>query len=292
MTLELDLLRSFLAVVDQGSISAAARRVLRTQAAVSLQMKRLEESVGAVLLERSGRGMRLTEAGERLAGYARRLMELADEAVMATGAPSAAGTMRLGVVQDIADSVLPDALARFARTHPAVRTEVVVERSTRLVDMVEAGDLDLAAAARLPRPGAMPIRREPMLWLAAAHAPVAQWAAGEIPLATFDAPCPFRSAAIDTLDRAGLRWRITYQSPSLSGIAAAVRAGLGVTVRTSLTAAGLTASSQLPALPSAEFALYRRDSAPSLAVSRFEEALIKAVSAPFPPGFDATLAIR
>ncbi len=164
LDLPTDLLRSFAAIADAGGIAKAAERVHRTQPAVSLQVKRLEGMLGVALVRRQGRGVALTEAGERLLVYARRILTLNDEAVAALAPAALAGPVRFGTVQDFADTALPGVLARFAAENPGVRLDVRVGNSTALLDELEAGGLDLVLASDL-RPGGIPLRSEPMRWI-------------------------------------------------------------------------------------------------------------------------------
>lgn len=258
MKLDLDLLRAFVAVIDSGTISAAAERTLRTQAAVSLQMRRLDDAVGARLLTRSGRRMIATEAGERLLSYARRMLSLHDEAVLAVGGARLSGRLRLGMLQDFSQpgGGAASALARMARAHPDLRLDLVIDGTAQLLDRLDHGRLDLVLAGHVARPDARPVATLPMRWLAAADAPIAAWRRSEVPLAVFEAPCPFRAAALAALDGAGIRWRIAVQSPGLSALLTAAHAGLAVTVRTESAAPGLLAIDGLPPLPDAAFALY------------------------------------
>lgn len=272
MKLDLDLLKAFVAVIDSGTVSAAAKRTFRTQAAVSLQMGRLAEAAGARLLTRAGRRMIATEAGEALLTYARRMLALHDEAVMMVSGRDIAGQVRLGLTQDFAETALPPALAVFGRAHPAVTLDIAVDGTASLLRAMDDGRLDLVLGGRHPRADARPLCRAPMTWLQAPGATMEHWLATELPLAMFDPPCPFRAAALAALGGAGIRWRMAVRGPSLSGLLAAVRAGLAVTVRTQPCPTGLVAATTLPRLPEAEFALYHPEPA-APAVARLAAAL-------------------
>jgi DNA-binding transcriptional LysR family regulator len=229
---ELDLLRTLTLAHDQGSFRDAARSVGRTQSAVSLQMRRLEDLAGVELFEKAGRNVQLTEGGLVLLGYARRLLALNDEAVQAVAGLNVRGRIRLGMLQDFAETILPSALASFSRAHPAVELEVRVEPSTELLNALHRRGLDLVLMFGSTDPGeaftAESIGKVPMVWIWK-HPPEPD---EELKLVLFEAPCAFRSAALENLgDRP---WRRTFTSPSLSGTWAAVEAGLGVTVRTPL----------------------------------------------------------
>ncbi|MCF3627754.1 LysR substrate-binding domain-containing protein [Thalassospiraceae bacterium LMO-SO8] len=234
--LDPDLLRTFVAIADTGRFGAAADRVHRTQAAVSLQVRRLEDRAGAALFRRRGRLMELTEAGETLLGYARRILELNAAALAAVRRGPMAGEVRFGTVQDLAETLLPGALRRFSQAHPAVKVTVSVAGSAQLRAEVTRGAQDMAFVTSGPgdrRDG--PRIEAPLIWIAGDG-----WrmpAGRPLPLAVIDAPCPFRNAALQALDDAGLPWEIAMTSPSLPGVLAAVRAGLGITLRTALSLA-------------------------------------------------------
>ena len=270
--LDMDMLRSLVALVELGSLSRAAQRLGRGQSALSLRMKRLEEQTGQALFRRDGRGLVLTETGELLLGYARRILTLNDEAVAALQGSSVAGTVRFGTSQDFAETWLPRALARFARAHPAVRIEARIDGSVRVAEAVERGRLDLALAlGQGVRPKATVIGHLPLVWIA--RRGFVREVERPLPLVVFEPPCRFRQKALAVLDDAGIPWRIVFTSPSLSGLWAAVGAGLGVTIRTpeGLPAplAPLDAVCGLPELGSTEVSLHRADGARRPAVDSF-----------------------
>ena len=230
-TLDLDVLRTFVTGHDLGTFAAAAERLGRSQSALSLQLRKLEAQTGEALLRKDGRGLALTPAGEIMLSYARRLIELNDEAVTAVRGTAVEGWVRLGLVQDFAESWLPALLGRFARAHPGVRVEARVDRGAILAAAVAKGDLDLALVwGDLPGPHRTELAGMPIVWVGASQHALA--AVRPVPLVTFEPPCVFRDAAVRALDRAGIPWRITFTSPSLAGLWAAVEAGLGVTPRT------------------------------------------------------------
>jgi DNA-binding transcriptional LysR family regulator len=263
MTVNFDLsvLRTLVAVERNGSFARAAERVGRSESAVSLQLKRLEEQIGQKLFRRAGRAMVLTEVGERMLTYAKRLIALNDEAVGATLRPSLDGTIRLGVPPDFAATWLPTALARFARLCPEVTVETTVERSPALTARLGRGELDLAMAfAAASPPQARWSGMIPMAWIG----PKGYRLHAEDPvrLAVFDPPCLFRAAAEAALDRHGISWGVEFHSQSLASLWSAVTAGLGVTVRTpeglppQLTTLGVAEG--LPPLPATTLALFER----------------------------------
>lgn len=267
-TIDPELLRTFLAFADTGSLTRAAEIVGRSPSAITAQMQRLEAVIGDALLEQAGRGRTLTPTGEALVGHARRIIAAHREALLSLKGARANGRIALGCTQDFAESGLPDILRLFADTHPRLRLDLRISRSAELAGAFERGELDLALAMRS---GATPderlVLREPMLWLGAASC--LQRADGEVPLALLDAPCGFRNAAIAALDGSGRRYRIAASSASLSGLATAVKAGIAITARTARMAGDvidpLDGAFALPQLPEAEFAMRLRPGATSAA---------------------------
>ncbi|KNE26679.1 MULTISPECIES: LysR substrate-binding domain-containing protein [Achromobacter] len=277
VTFDLDVLRSFVAGVELGSFGRAADRLGRSTSAISAQMKKLEEQAGVPLLRKAGRGLALTEAGETMLAYGRRLLELNDQAARAVQGGELAGRVRLGMQEDFGEMVLPQVLGQFARAHPKVRVEARVARNAELLERLAVGQLDLVLAwdhdARVPH--AQRLLDLPMRWIgpaqptyaASSHGDSNGDGNGDLPLVAFEAPCLFRTCATDALERAGLPWLPAFTSPSLAGLWAAVSAGLGLTVRTPL---GLPASVRalapgeqgLPVLPSIALSLYRAQAQP------------------------------
>ncbi|MDR5761902.1 LysR substrate-binding domain-containing protein [Caballeronia sp. LZ035] len=289
-TFDLAVLRSFVAGMDLGSFARAADRVGRSTSAVSAQIRKLEEQAGTPLFRKAGRGLALTDAGEVMLNYARRLVELNDEAAVAVRGVDLEGWIRLGLQEDFGEVVLPDVLGRFARAHPKVRIEARVARNTELLERIDGAQLDLALvwgaagvsdesqAANLPQAIAAPAMR----WIVSSSVPWHFDLDEPLPLIAFDRPCLFHSAAAAALDRAGIRWRVAFTSPSLSGLWAAAAAGLGVTVRTSY---GLPATVRpldaeeggLPALPSIPLALHRASGIGSPLVERLASLVVESV---------------
>ena len=273
--LDIDALRSFATGIELGSFAQAAERLNRSTSAVSAQLKKLEQQAGTPLLRKAGRGMALTEAGEAMLGYARRLLELNDEAVAAIRGVELAGRVRLGMQEDFGESLLPAVLGRFARSHPRLRIEARIACNAELLDGVNRGKLDLALAweAGAGNPHAERVGRWPMRWIVATDAPLAKLCRHGEPLSLvmLESPCLLRNAAIEALDHAGIAWRVAFSSTSLAGTWAAVSAGLGVSVRTSLglpdSVRALSAKQAgLPALPMLGLALHRAEAEPSSAV--------------------------
>jgi len=264
--LDLEALRGFVAGVELGSFARAAERLGRSTSAISAQLKKLEEQAGVPLTRKAGRGLALTDSGEALLAYARRLLELNDEAVRALRGAPLEGWVRLGLQEDFGEALLAGVLGRFARTHPKVRIEGRIARNAELHERIATGKLDLALAwdAGATAPFAERIAEVPLCWLGSAERDTPARGGEPLPLAALEAPCLFRSIACDRLDRTGVSWRLAFVSPSLGGLWSAVAAGLGLAVRTRLGAPpGVrvldAAACGLPALPSLAIALLRAD---------------------------------
>lgn len=233
--LDMDALRSFVTGIDAGSFAQAADRLGRSTSAISAQLKKLEDQTGTALVRRSGRGLALTDGGEALLSYARRILKLNDEAVNAVQSPKLEGWVRLGIQEDFGEDLLPHVLGRFARAHPKVRIEGRIGRNVELKEKIASGHLDLALAwDDGTAPDAERIASLPLCWLGPAEEdPLWQAGGGEpLPLAVLEAPCLLRTLACAYLDRAGIAWRIAFVSPSLGGLWAATAAGLGIALRT------------------------------------------------------------
>lgn len=226
-----DLLTTFLAFADGGSLARAASIVGRSPSAVTAQMQRLEEVVGEALMVPAGRGRTLTSTGEVLVGHARRILDAHRAALLDLKGRHSAGDIAIGATQDFADHGLPDLLRRFATAHPRLRVTLRIGRSGELADALAHGALDVAITLRSgPTADEVATLNEPMIWLAAAGGLVS--ARDVVPLALLDPPCGFRAAALAALDRAGRDYRIAAESQSLAGLRTAVLAGLAVTART------------------------------------------------------------
>jgi DNA-binding transcriptional LysR family regulator len=231
-TLDLDALRGLYAGVTLGSFAKAAERLGRSTSALSAQMQKLEHQAGVPLLRRAGRNLVPTPSGEILLSYARRLLDLNDEALSAVRSGDADGEVSLGVQEDF-DILLTPLLASFSRSHPKVRLNVRVARNRDLLERVDAGVLDLALTwSGDPSSAGETLMLLPMCWiLPRSPQPLRPEC---INLVAFEPPCLFRDAAVSALETAGLGWRSSFVSASLGGLLAAVAAGLGASVRTRL----------------------------------------------------------
>lgn len=241
ITLPTELLRALVAVADTGGITRAADMLGRTQPAVSLQIKRLEDLVGRPLFDRTGRALVPTRDGETLTGYARRILLLHDEAVARLVRPEPSGAVRVGLPNDFAVTFLPAVLGRFAVESPAVSLEVGCALSHALLDALgDSYDVVVAMTGGEAHAAAARLWQEALVWAAAPG-----WRPRDdepVPLIAYPEGCTYRKRMTAALERAGLPWRIVYASASLSGLQAAVRAGLGVTALSERTVpAGLAA---------------------------------------------------
>lgn len=223
--LDVDLLKTFLAIADAGSFTRAAEAVHKTQSAVSMQMKRLEEILGRPLFARDGRASRFTSDGDRLVEYARRIATMNDEAVSAFTRPELTGTLRFGTPDDYADRFLPEILARFARTHPLVTVDVECVSSTELFERTKRGEIDLALVTfGCDIATDEPLRREPLVWVTSPKHNVHML--DVLPLAS--PHCEWRKAVLAALDSQKRKFRIAYSSSNSNAINAAVQTGLAV----------------------------------------------------------------
>ena len=258
LNLDLDLLRTFVAVADLNTFAAAAVAVCRTQSAVSQQMQRLEQLVGKELFARHGRNKLLTEHGIQLLSYARKILRFNDEACTSLMYNNIKGTLTIGASDDTADTILPFLLNRVTSVYPKLAIDVRIKRSTSMIDMLKNGEVDLAITTvdteGYPH---IVLRTSPTLWYCSADY---HFQAGEpIPLVLLDEPSPFRAMAIKHLDAAGIPWRIAYVASTLSAVRAACKAGLGITARPiEMMSSDLRVLGEiegLPALPDTQYAL-------------------------------------
>ena len=256
-TFDMDALRTMVVGTDLGSFARAASQLGRSQSAVSMHLKKLEEQAGQVLFRRNGRGLAATEAGDALLVYARRIIALNDEAAASLGAPIATASVRIGLPQDLFDDVMPEVMTRFSRQRSGVHLEVRAGRNYGLEEEVNAGRLDVAVAffpAGSDKHGTL-LASLPMAWLGtkALAKPLAD---EPIPLVIFDHPCLFRQMALRALEGEGRRWRLSLTTPSLPGVWAALRSGYGISLRPVFPVPGglrdVGAELGLPELPEIE----------------------------------------
>lgn len=233
--LPIDCLRTFVTVIDLGSFTKAGQKLGRTQPAVTLQMQRLQELVGCDLIQVAGRDISRTDAGETLLRFARHVLRLNDEVVALLQHRRPDGVLRIGLPTDYAAAFLQRALTGFIREHTEVQLEVECDLSARLLDRLDADELDVVVAMQGERPG-------PGLCFSWAEQPL--WVAGQdsgvhaltpVPIAAHNKGCEYRARMIQALDFVGRPWRIAYSSPGVSGLQEAVRSGLGISAMTRRT---------------------------------------------------------
>src|SRR6267378_1857299 len=282
--LDTDILRTLVTARQLGGFSRAAQQIGRSQSAVSQQIRKLEEQVGQPLFRKEGRNLALTEAGDVILSYARRILDLNDEAVAAVRGSALEGTIRFGLPIDFAESWLPMALGRFRRAHPGIRIEANTERRAILIDRLDKEQLDLVLLfGGGLRSDALRLAKLPMAWIGSSKEKPNWQSDRPLPLAVFNPPCFFRETAIAALDRAGIPWHIAFTSLSLHGIWAAVDAGLGITLRTVTglpnQLMALDKKSGLPSLPLTHLSLHRGGRELTAAATRFKENFIGAVTA-------------
>jgi DNA-binding transcriptional LysR family regulator len=258
--IDIDQLRTFIAIAETGSFTKAAEVVNKTQSAVSMQMKRLEERIERPIFARDGRASKLTEDGQRLLDYARRLVKLNVETLAAFSDGQLSGRVRLGVPDDYADRYLPEIMARFSRAYPAVELSVLCEPSVDLLERIDANEIDLAIVTNCSsKRTSETFRRERLLWVTSnRHSTHTE---SPIPLALGRPSCAWRRIAIEQMESIGRPYRVLYSSSNAGAVAAAVLSGFAVSV---LAESGLrpgmrvlTAADGFPELPSCRVGLVR-----------------------------------
>lgn len=270
-TLDLGLLKTFVAVADHGSFGAAGQHLGRTQSSVTQHLQRLEQQVGVSLLHKQGRHKALTDAGRQLLRHARQMLALNDEALDRLRDNNLSGVLRIGSPHDIAETILPPMLSHIARSAPNLRLEIDVGRSPFLMDDLHRGKVDMVISTRTdPTLEGFALRTSPVWWICAAH--YQHDAAQPLPLVLVDEPSIYRRMALQALEAHDIAWRQAYLASNLIGIKAAVRAGLGVTAR-SMEMVGpdmrvLGESDGLPRLPDVTYHLWIRPNAVNPLVHR------------------------
>lgn len=260
-----ELLRSFVAIVDSGSMLRATERVFVTQSALSLQMKRLEETVLTPLFHRDGRRLVLTPAGQTLLPRAREILALNDSAVVALTGDVLAGPARVGLVQDFAETLLSGVLARFSQLNPDTQLQVKVGGSPELLELLSSDRLDVVLCmGSADDPAAA--RVAPMIW----HGEEGLADQAVLPIAILEAPCRFRDAALAALQRQGRAYRVVLETPSLSALRAAVLSGLAVTCRTALFLPERQPLVGLPALPDVAY-IHKVNTSPHASISKLSK---------------------
>lgn len=260
--LQIDWLRAFVTVVESGSLTRAAPQLYRSQSAVSMQIKKLEEALRQPVLLRGPRHLEVTPVGTELLPYARRLLELHQQTQVALLGPALAGRIRLGVPDDYAATYLTPVLRSFARRYASVEIELTCEQSTSLIPKVANRELDLALVSRdRPSRGKF-LFHEPLVWVGAPLIDI--WRKNPLPIAVHESKSLARAEALQALDAANRPYRVVYHSSSLAGQVAAVESGLAIAVLTRCSVPqnlqplqNLPREFALPALGAMEVAVYR-----------------------------------
>lgn len=263
--MDIELLRTFVAVVDTGGFTKAGKRVQKTQSRISQQIARLEQHVGRGLLNRDTRKVTLTEHGELYLSYARRILALEQEARTVLHAREQISFLRLGLPEDFALTRLSSVLGRFASRHRDLRLEIVSALSLQLKAQFAEGQLDVVVVKETEPSGTALLRwQERPTWIAKSDTMLYQQR--PVPLVSFPHGCAYRSRASAALEASGFGWRIAYESPNWSGIKAAVEGGLGVAlladVREFRGVRELTERDQFPSLEPVYLALRTRETTP------------------------------
>ena len=282
INLDIDLIRTFVAVAETSNFTRAGARLGRTQSTVSLQIKRLEKQLDAELFTRDPRRVVLTAQGESLLVQARNLLRLNDEIIGELFEHTMEGEVRFGAPEAFATTHLPGILGDFARAYPKVSLSVTCDLTLKLMELMQQGELDMALIKREPvgaGQGAH-VWSEKLVWVGAGediiHSDVS------VPLIVAPSPCVYRKRVTAALDLAGRTWRIAYTSPSLSGQLAALRAGLGVTaLPTEMVPADLhkfQVHQGFPPLGDVEIALIRSSKSLPVAAERLANFILASLS--------------
>jgi DNA-binding transcriptional LysR family regulator len=221
---DLNCLRSLIAVAEEGGFSAAAKRIHRTQSAICVQIAKLEDQLNAKLLERNSRSVVPTPAGEAFLSYARRILALADEAVLAVAAPAEPALLRVGFVEYLAPHHLHTLLAQFRQTHPNCDLSLTVGWGPPLLESLDKGELDLVFAGPVKGRGQL-LWEEPLLWTGTLTDPNAP-----LELVLMPAPCAYRKIVFDALTQIAKPWKLSIEANSVQAVQSSIRAGLGVTI--------------------------------------------------------------
>jgi DNA-binding transcriptional LysR family regulator len=281
--LDSDLLRCFVAVAETRGFTAAGALIGLTQSGISVRIRNLERRLGRRLLDRTSRSVTLTEEGELFLGYARRMIDLNDEAVGRLRGNPAEGRLRLGIADYAIPRLLPNVLGRFARLQPGVKMELRTGLSADLKPPYDRGELDVAIIARgQVFKGGDLLYHDQIMWVATPEFELRM--DRPLPIATLPSFCSIRRASLLALDRAGIGWEIVYESTSTAGMLAAVQGGLGIAAIEGSNFQGsmrrLGEQDGLPRLPKSEIAIHVREEAPPPSCQAFIAFVTEELKAP------------
>ncbi len=228
--IDIDVMKTFVAIAETQSFSKAAQKVFRTPSAVSMQIKKMEDILGVPVFERDSRSVALTQDGEMLLSYARRIIALSNEMMARFIMPDIEGTVRLGAPDDYGNKLLPQLLKRFAETHPNVSVDVIMDGSQNLLKRFDEGELDVmiytSSNTRAMEKGATVVLEEELVWAGLKGG--CAYEKNPLPISMWDKGCAWRAGAVDALDALGREFRVAYMSAQVVAQRAAVMADLAV----------------------------------------------------------------
>ena len=225
---DLNTLRAFIAVVEEGGFSAASKRIHRTQSAISVQIAKLEDQLGVKLLERTSRSVQMTKAGETFMSYASRILELMDEATLAVSAPDDAALLRVGFVEYLAPQHLHTLLTHFRRAHPNCELSLMLGWGGPLLDALNQGELDVVFAGPEGDGGHL-LWEEPLAWTGTINESENEFSA-PLDLILMPPPCSYRKIVFDTLTKIAMPWKLVIEVNSLQAVQSSIQARMGVTI--------------------------------------------------------------
>jgi DNA-binding transcriptional LysR family regulator len=276
MNLQLDYLRTFIALAETKGFTKTGIQVNRSQSAVSMQIKRLEDEIGKKLFERIGKTVKLTSEGHILLKHAMRILKEHDDAIRALSKPDLEGFIRFGSPEHYTIGILPKLLANFALAYPDVMVEMRCENSDEIKASVDRGALDVGICTQISDGGQV-ISHDPVVWVAAPGFVMQKHKT--VPIAVFEEDCIFRTWALEALEKSGIRYRIVYVSRSISGLIDAVRAGFAIApivrsnVPSDLEIAGIETG--MPILPVSNIVLHKTKKVTSEIIECFSDHIIK-----------------
>ncbi|PLW81413.1 LysR family transcriptional regulator [Kineobactrum sediminis] len=227
--LPIDVLRTFVTVAELGSFTQAGELLGRSQPAISLQIKRLEEQIEASLFTRKGHQLGLTSSGSKLLKYALEILALNDKVIAEFKQPSLTGRVRFGIPSEFATTLLPKILGNFTQSYPGVNLEINCELSKNLLSQpADQYDLVLALQDKSPRKLVSRIKEDELVWVSGSIHDIHLQSPLRLVLAP--EPCIYRARALERLNSLGCPWQIAYTNTDLTGIQTAIEEGLGVTV--------------------------------------------------------------
>ncbi|KAA8731680.1 LysR family transcriptional regulator [Acinetobacter qingfengensis] len=280
--LDLDALRAFVKGIELGSFQLAAQQLCRSPAAISAQLKKLEQQTQCQLLRKSGRGLVLTAYGEVLLSTVKQMLKLNDQILVTLNQNQQYGKIRFGLQEDFGESILQALIARFIQLHPNIQFQIEVDRNQRLIEKIQRHELDLALiwSQSQQQEYFTPLTTMQTQWLycEASHIEMLLEKRQSIPLVTLQHPCLLREMAIKKLDQQGLQWHIAYECNSVHALWAALRAGIGISLRALLSVPEdiqVLKLDSLPLLDDMTFGMYKTNSEPNTLLNQFEQYVIK-----------------